>query len=138
MRDNHIAQENEGYSDVVRFESERDAFNFACGTCAPNYDPGDILLGSVMSVDQSSVTKQQVAIYKLNVQSPDGGKIIPNAISAVDIPILNVGELVIFKVHTDSSAAGSEELSGMVGIIVGRVKPELHLKNGWNLKTVGN
>ena len=117
--------------DIIRFESGEDAFVFACGTCKSSYYPGDVLLGVVESVDASTASREDVAIYRLKVQSPCGGKIIPNAISAVDVGPMRAGDLIVFQVHSDSSERGAEELAGMVGVIAGRVEPELHLTQGW-------
>jgi hypothetical protein len=117
--------------DMIEFESTRDAFVFACGTCTGNYNAGDALLGFVETIDESTVTKEKVAIYRLKVQSPNGGKFIPHAISGLNVPNLKKDDLIVFKVHSDNTKPDTEELTGMVGVIVAKVEPKLHLLNGW-------
>jgi hypothetical protein len=135
LNDNaHIESGEKRNPDIIRFENNREAFIFACGTCKTDYFPGDILLGFVEAIDESTVTKEKVAIYRLKVQSPNGGKVIPSAISAVNVPILKHEDLIIFKVHSDNTESNSEELIGMVGVITARVDPELHLLDGWKIR----
>ena len=70
-------------------------------------------------------------IYRVKVQSPDGGKEIPNAIAVINVPELAVGDLVVYNVHSDYTDEESEELTGMVGVITHHAEPELHLGQGW-------
>ena len=117
--------------EILSFESNEDAFQYSCGMAKSSYGRGDVVLGIVVDVDNGENEAETAPIYKLKLQSPCGGRIIPGAVPSYNVPVLKQGNLVMFEVFADYTPQSSGILTGMVGVIITKVAARLHKGHGW-------